>query len=51
MGANAQEAAGPNDITIPSGTEIAVRTIDRIDSKKTQLNHEYAGSLDDPASR
>lgn len=49
--ADAQESAGsspPQDITIPGGTEIAVRTIDRIDSKKTELNHEYAGSLDDP---
>ncbi len=48
--ANAQETAvsPPQDITIPSGTEIAVRTIDRIDSKKTERNHEYAGSLDDP---
>ncbi len=25
-----------------------MRTIDRIDSKKTELNHEYNGSLDDP---
>ena len=35
-------------ITIPAGTEIAVRTIERIDSKKADLSREYAGSLDDP---
>jgi uncharacterized protein YcfJ len=35
-------------ITLPIGTEIAVRTIDRIDSKKADLYREYAGSLDDP---
>jgi uncharacterized protein YcfJ len=33
---------------MPIGTEIAVRTIERIDSKKADLFHEYAGSLDDP---
>ena len=38
----------PGSITLPVGTEIAVRTIDRIDSKKADLNHEYAASLDDP---
>jgi hypothetical protein len=41
-------SAAPQGITIPSGAEIAVRTIDRIDSKNADLNHEYAGSLDDP---
>ncbi len=48
--AYAQEAAvsPAREITIPSGTEIAVRTIDRIDSRKTELNHKYAGSLHDP---
>ena len=35
-------------INLPIGTEIAVRTIDRIDSKKADLYREYAGSLDDP---
>jgi hypothetical protein len=38
----------PGGITLPVGTEIAVRTIDRIDSKKADLSHEYAASLDDP---
>ena len=33
---------------MPIGTEIAVRTIERIDSKKADLSREYAGSLDDP---
>jgi hypothetical protein len=51
--ADAQDGAGssasaPRSITIPSGTEIAVRTIDRIESKRTELNREYKGSLDDP---
>jgi hypothetical protein len=38
----------PQSITLPVGTEIAVRTIDRIDSKTADLNKEYAASLDDP---
>jgi hypothetical protein len=38
----------PQGITLPAGTEIAARTIDRIDSKKTEKNHEYRASLDDP---
>ena len=48
------EPAAPSDsaeshsITLPIGTEIAVRTIERIDSKKADLSREYAGSLDDP---
>ncbi|HEY7388097.1 MAG TPA: hypothetical protein VH640_06285 [Bryobacteraceae bacterium] len=41
-------AADAQTITLPAGTEIAVRTIDRIDSKTADLSHEYAGSLDDP---
>jgi hypothetical protein len=40
--------ADPHRIELPSGTEIAVRTIDRIDSKRADLSREYAGSLDDP---
>jgi uncharacterized protein YcfJ len=40
--------AVPHTITLPAGTEIAVRTIERIDSKKADLSREYAGSLDDP---
>jgi hypothetical protein len=39
--------AKPQGITLPAGTEIAARTIDRIDSKKTEKNHEYRASLDD----
>jgi hypothetical protein len=35
-------------ITLPIGTEIAARTIDRIDSKKADKFKEYAASLDDP---
>src|SRR5579884_1595337 len=38
----------PHGVTLPAGTEIAVRTIERIDSKKADRSHEYAGSLDDP---
>jgi hypothetical protein len=40
--------ADSHSITLPVGTEIAVRTIDRIDSKKGDLYREYRGSLDDP---
>ena len=42
------QAAEPHNITLPIGAEIAVRTIDPIDSKKADLYHEYAASLDDP---
>jgi hypothetical protein len=38
----------PGRITLPAGTEIAARTIDRIDSKKTHKSQEYRASLDDP---
>jgi uncharacterized protein YcfJ len=40
--------AEPQSITLPIGTEIAIRTIDRIDSKKTDLKREYTANLDDP---
>jgi len=40
--------ADSNSIVLPIGTEIAVRTIRRIDSKNADLYREYAGSLDDP---
>jgi uncharacterized protein YcfJ len=40
--------AEPQSITLPIGTEIAIRTIDRIDSKTADLQREYAASLDDP---
>src|SRR4051812_16945103 len=43
--------AGPavsRSITLPAGTEIAIRTVDRIDSKTASLRREYAASLDDP---
>ena len=46
--ASSSVAPGAHTITLPAGTEIAVRTIERIDSKKADLSHEYAGSLDDP---
>lgn len=35
-------------VTLPSGTEIAVRTIDRINSKTADRYKEYAATLDDP---
>jgi len=35
-------------ITLPAGTEFAIRTVDRIDSKTASLRREYAASLDDP---
>ena len=38
----------PQSITLPVGTEIAVRTVDRIDSKSAKLNRDYAATLDDP---
>ena len=40
--------AEPRTITIPAGTEIAIRTIDRIDSKKADLRRDYAATIDDP---
>jgi hypothetical protein len=40
--------AEPQSITLPIGTEIAISTIDRIDSKNADLSREYAASLDDP---
>ena len=43
--AGAEEA---QSITLPIGTEIAIRTLDRIDSKNADLHREYAASLDDP---
>ena len=49
-GASTAEA-GPTDphrIVLPAGTEIAVRTINRIDSKNADRYREYAASLDDP---
>jgi uncharacterized protein YcfJ len=45
-----QPAAAPQEpqsITLPVGTEIAISTIDRIDSKTADKNKEYAASLDD----
>jgi hypothetical protein len=38
----------PERITLPAGTEIAARTIDRIDSKRTNKSQEYRASLEDP---
>jgi hypothetical protein len=35
-------------ITIPSGTEIAIRTTDLIDSKKADTSTEFRATLDDP---
>jgi uncharacterized protein YcfJ len=50
LGANgfAQTPSESQSITLPIGTEIAIRTIDRIDSKKADLKREYAANLDDP---
>jgi uncharacterized protein YcfJ len=39
---------GPQSVTLPIGTHIAVRTIERIDSKTADKSKEYAASLDDP---
>ena len=38
---------GSQVFTIPAGTSVAVRTIDRISSKKADLNREYAASIAD----
>jgi uncharacterized protein YcfJ len=46
--AESKPASDSQTITLPAGTEIAVRTIDRIDSKTADLYREYSGSLDDP---
>jgi hypothetical protein len=40
--------AETQSVTLPIGTEIAVRTIDRINSKTADLHKEYAATLDDP---
>lgn len=40
--------AEPQSITLPIGTEIAISTVDRIDSKTASVNREYAANLDDP---
>jgi len=40
--------AQPQSITLPIGTQIAVRTVDRIDSKNAKLNRDYSATLDDP---
>ncbi len=42
------ESAEPSTITLPAGTEIAIRTVNRIESKRANLNTEYPASLDDP---
>jgi hypothetical protein len=39
--------AQPASITLPVGTEIAVRTSDRINSKQADLHKEYAATVDD----
>lgn len=41
-------AALPQTFTLPAGTEISIRTIDAIDSRKADSYREYAASLDDP---
>lgn len=46
--ANNPAATTPQSITLPAGTEISVRTIDRINSKKDSAKREYAATLDDP---
>jgi len=41
-------ASNARTITLPAGTEIAIRTVDRIDSRKDGARREYAATLDDP---
>jgi hypothetical protein len=46
--ASTPQSSSARGVTLPAGTEIAVRTIERLDSKKADLSREYPGSLDDP---
>lgn len=46
--ANNPQTNNPRTITLPAGTEISIRTLDRINSKKDSARKEYAASLDDP---
>ena len=48
MSTAVDSTANGQTIMLPAGTEIAVRTIDAIDSKKADPAKEYAASLDDP---
>src|SRR5260370_34914639 len=53
LGANAFAQTPPpaeeqQSVTLPIGTEIAIRTIDRINSKTADIKREYAANLDDP---
>jgi len=49
FGAPASTAAAlPQTFTLPAGTEISIRTIDAIDSRKADSYREYAANLDDP---
>jgi len=40
----------PNVVTIPTGTQITVRTIDAIDGKTANAGARYRASLDDPVA-
>ncbi len=41
-------AAAAKSLELPAGTELVIRTIDRIESKKADLKHLYQASLDEP---
>ncbi len=45
---NAQ--SNTSSLTIPQGTAITVRTIDKIESKKADLDRDYAASIGDPVT-
>lgn len=45
--ASPRASADAQSITLPVGTEIAISTIDRINSKKADTHREYAANLDD----
>lgn len=47
VGSNASTGS-TQSLVLPEGTEIAIRTIDRIDSKTADTYREYAATLDDP---
>lgn len=39
---------GPQSFTLPAGTEVSIRTIDRIESSTAKYDREYAASIDAP---
>ena len=44
-------ASGGTVVTIPAGTQIAVRTIDAVDGKTAKAGSKYRASIDDSVNR